>query len=329
MRRYSNLQTITRRWQVLIGLLCFWLALVFALGIWWGKVIQSQSQEIAGLRSVLGEVRPEDLERTARMLRWEQGTFLTIWVLVSGILIWLHWIFLKRSRSLQAFFASMTHELRTPLTSIRLQAETLAESLERFPSEEHNKQARLLSRLLTDTSRLESQVDRALELSRLEGGGELLLEPIEVQAFISRAIPALSVGLGKLPPIDLEISPGSIQADPAALHVILRNVVENSLKHANSKGLLHIKIMGQRIGHRFELQIQDNGIPSPSLQPAALGTLFARGSRSQGTGVGLYLVRTLTQHMNGTCDFEFGAAPSTGFNIRLTFPLLEDEATIP
>ena len=99
--------------------------------------------------------------RTQHMLHWESTTFFVLAVVSSAFLFWLYWLDMRRARSIQAFFASVTHELRTPLTSIRLQAESIAEQCD-------ESQRQLVARLLEDTTRLEGQVERTLELARLE-----------------------------------------------------------------------------------------------------------------------------------------------------------------
>ena len=102
-------------------------------------------------------------------------------VLLTGLSIALVWLYLRdqrRTNSLRAFFASVTHELRTPLTSIRLQAESLADAGNASP---------LVERLLEDTSRLEGQVEKTLELARIEGGGELDLQPLPIHALAATA----------------------------------------------------------------------------------------------------------------------------------------------
>src|SRR5690606_29195371 len=89
----------------------------------------------------------------------------------------------KRTRSIQAFFASLTHELKTPLTSIRLQAESIAD-----PTNDDAFKRQLVERLLADTSRLEAQVERSLELARLEGGGPVFVQGYELKNLIERGL---------------------------------------------------------------------------------------------------------------------------------------------
>ena len=112
------------------------------------------------------------------MLVGESSSFLALLLAVSLLLAWLYWREHRRARSMQAFFASVTHELRTPLTSIRLQAEAIAEGEQR---------AELARRLLEDSHRLESQIDKTLELARIEGGGPLSEQAIPLHA-VARAI---------------------------------------------------------------------------------------------------------------------------------------------
>ena len=122
-------QTQRRMRGLLIAFLA-WLALAVILIAWWGRLILIQATHIEELERQLGVAEAaERWARTARMLYWESAAFITFFAVSTALLLWLYWRDTRRVKSLQAFFASMTHELRTPLTSIRLQAESIAESL--------------------------------------------------------------------------------------------------------------------------------------------------------------------------------------------------------
>jgi signal transduction histidine kinase len=58
--------------------------------------------------------------------------------------------------------------------------------------------------------------------------------------------------------------------------------------------------------------------------PAQLGSLFVRGERSRGAGVGLYLVRSLMERMGGRA--EFSSRPGTGFETLLYFQRADESA---
>src|SRR4051812_42626283 len=165
-----------RRLRLMLGAHVAWLAIVCGLGAWWGRLLLRQAAKIAELEQAAGLAQSEahrQWEQTQRMLFWESGTYFGLVILATGLVIFLYLRDARRARMLEAFFASVTHELRTPLTSIRLQAETIAESLAASSADRE-----LVNRLMQDTMRLESQVERTLELARVEGGGPVLKHSI-------------------------------------------------------------------------------------------------------------------------------------------------------
>lgn len=282
-----------------------WLVLICVLGAWWGQLLFTQAKRIAELESHLGMSTPVTLEhwaRTQRMLVWESASFFALLIAATLLLFMLYWRESRRARALQAFFASVTHELRTPLTSIRLQAEMLAEKL----SQDQNTK-RLVGRLLEDTSRLESQVERTLELARVEGGGLVLSQAFLVKPWLEYFLRTWSEDHGS----NLSFSAAvdgecQIQADPAAVQVILRNLLDNSLRHAKTDQLLHIELASEDHGGWVVIRYFDNGGAFEG-DVSKLGTLFHKGATSQGAGVGLYLISALMRRMGGRA--EFSAAP--------------------
>src|SRR6204780_5664316 len=171
-----------RRTALIAGAALMWLALQLVLVVWWATVIERQARRIAALEALQGagqDLAAAQWSRTRLMLIGESSTFLALLLVITLLLAWLYWREQLRARSMQAFFASVTHELRTPLTSIRLQAEAIAEGDQR---------AELARRLLEDSHRLESQIDKTLELARIEGGGPLREQSIPLQPWLARAL---------------------------------------------------------------------------------------------------------------------------------------------
>ena len=288
-----------------------WLAIILALGSWWVSVVMRQAQRIADLRMATG-LSPDQAQAevllTQRMLMWESSTFLLLLLTLSAALFWFYWRDLLRARGTQAFFAALTHELRTPLTSVRLQTEAIAEG---EPTPE------LIERLLADTHRLESQIDKTLELARLEGGGSLAEQAIRLDTWLNRVTGSIVAAQGDELRLDVVVEGDlpPIRGDTAAVQMILRNLVENSAKHADVQAI-HIDLQARREGRGILLRYRDNGRGS-SEQPAQLGRLFQRGGKSRGAGVGLYLVRVLMDRMGGSV--EFAHAEQGGFEARLSF----------
>ena len=299
------------RWMLGIHLL--WTALVSGIVLWWRSVLLDQAEKIAALEAASGlGGNSRSLDATYRMLWWESLSAILLLVFLSIVIFWFYWRDSRRSRSIQAFFASVTHELRTPLTSIRLQAESIADSVEGAGEDTQ----RLISRLLEDTQRLESQVERTLELARVEGGGVVHLQTMDLRHWLARLSAGLSEGYAGRVRLSLEVPEGIfVQADPGALQVILRNLIENSLRHSG-RDPVEIRVgASPAVGGRVVLVVGDNGEGYPG-DINKLGNLFGRGGNSTGAGVGLYLVRVLTDRMGGRLEF---LNVARGFEVRLEF----------
>ena len=154
---------------------------------------------------------------------------------------------------MQAFFASVTHELRTPLTSIRLQAEAIAEGEQR---------AELARRLLEDSHRLESQIDKTLELARIEGGGPLSEQAMPLHALAcarARGHRARRTASGwicartwmrTLPPVQADAARAA--DDPAQPGRELGAPCAGAIRCS-------VRLTASRAGQRVVLEYQDNG----------------------------------------------------------------------
>jgi signal transduction histidine kinase len=296
---------------MIAGVVSGWLALQIALVVWWATVIDRQARRIAALEALGGTdhgIAASEWSRTRLMLVGESSSFFALLLAVSVLLAWLYWREHRRARSMQAFFASVTHELRTPLTSIRLQAEAIAEGAG---------DSALARRLLEDTHRLESQIDKTLELARIEGGGSVSDQAIPLAGWLTRALQELVAAHGARldlrAHVDASLPP--IQADAAALQMILRNLVENSVRHAH-RDPVRVRLTAVARERSVVLEYQDDG---EGVTPGTgrLGRLFGRGAGSGGAGVGLYLVLRLMQRMGGRARFD--TAPGEGFRAELEF----------
>lgn len=299
----------SRRVAILAGI---WLAVILVLGFWWAVIMLQQSKRIAELREEIGVPRAEafaEVQRMERMLFWESGTFLVLLMTVSGMLFWYYRRDMQRARGTQAFFAALTHELRTPLTSVRLQSEALAAG---EPTQE------LIDRLLVDTHRLESQIDKTLELARIEGGGQLADQAIRLDQWLERVLRGIVATVGDHVLLDVTIEPElpPVRGDTSALQLILRNLVENALRHGDREPM-RLDVQAVRGRHGVDVCVRDHGSGYAG-DPARLGRMFQRGDASRGTGVGLYLVRVLMERMGGSV--EFANATGGGFAVTLTFP---------
>jgi signal transduction histidine kinase len=296
----------TRRTRWVAAIVVLWLLLLLALAGWWTVLLYRNSQRIAELQAQLGQHSTE-IERTRFMLVGESSVFVLVVLALSAALAWLYLREHRRARGMQAFFASVTHELRTPLTSIRLQAEAIAEG---------DKRAELAQRLLEDSHRLESQIDKTLELARIEGGGPLAEQAIPLRGWLDRVAADIARAHGARLELTVSVADGlpPIMADAAAVQMVLRNLVENSVRHSG-KSPVRVQISVRAAAPGVLLHYEDDGRGLVG-DGRSYGRLFGRGSDSTGSGVGLYLVRALMQRMRGSVAFTTSAGGSFRAELR-------------
>lgn len=309
-----------RRTRLIAVLAAAWIALVLSLGAWWVTLVIRQARRIGELQSLAGIANSAvaaEWASTRRMVIGESSVFLLLLLAVTALLAWLYWRESRRTRGMQAFFAAVTHELRTPLTSIRLQAEAIAEGDQRVE---------LARRLLEDSNRLESQIDKTLELARIEGGGPLAEQSVPLRGWLDRTLAAIAAAHGERLDLraDIDDSLPPILADAAAVQMILRNLVENSVRHAAMERV-QVRLSARARGQQVMLEYRDNGAGTV-VHGRDLGRLFGRGTGSSGTGVGLYLVRALMRRMGGRA--EFSSTPGAGFRAELYFAASREEAAV-
>lgn len=271
------------------------------IGAWWVYVM-------INFESFLGH---SDRLRITKMLAWEGGSFLVLLMLLSISLLTLYLKDQGKTKSLQAFFASLTHELKTPLASIRLQGEVINEILESKNDPTLNK---LIGRLIDDTAKLETQMDKILQLSRIERGGDLNLTSLSLVPFTKNLaktwVPDHDVEITTFDPI------ASIEVDEFALQLIMKNLLENTRIHTNSK---KINIAITEDQDKIHFSYVDHGEFKGELDK--LGTLFYKHNSTKGSGIGLYLSQKLLEKMDGDL---FITKLNGGLQFTLSFRKSED-----
>lgn len=295
------MQSISLR--ILMGSL--WLILSISLGTWWAIIGLRQSESIAQLKANSGissnTESLEYIEKQHRMIRSE-GIFFLFLIAGGGLaIITMSVRDVRRNKMIKDFFATVTHEMKTPLASLRLQAESLEDVLET------SGQKKLVKRLIGDTSRLELQMDKAMYLASISRAEILLMESVNLKEILE--ILRLDYEF-----LTIETEDISILGDRRALESILRNIVENSYHHGQATKI-YLKVFTK--DQSCLIDIVDNGTGFTG-DIKKLGKLFHRHNSRSGSGVGLFLVKTLLRKMNGNVNFYI---IETGFKVSISLPL--------
>jgi signal transduction histidine kinase len=222
----------------------------------------------------------------------------------------------------ESFLALVSHQFKTPLASLQLSLETMAM---RPLSPEHSRA--LIDRMLSDLARMESMVTQILESMRLDRGRiDLRREPVDLDGAVARVIAGCEERAAKDGiKVSADIERGlQVMADPMALDVILRNLLENALAAVAPVGGGSISFPGRRAHDEVELTVRDSGVGFRPADAARLFQKFTRlhpggGGSRFGTGLGLYIVRRLTQLAGGRVSAQ-SAGVGQGAAFVLSWP---------
>lgn len=293
----------TRRWFYALTLL--WVFMLLGLGSWWLYLVFKLHTTLSNLH--LPELGSQ--EKFLNMMKWEGSFFFIFLVLLGGSLFYMYIRDMRKTKALQAFFASLSHELKTPLASMRLQVEVIKDLID-DESHDHEQLSSLASRLVEDSAKLESELEKSLQLSRIEQDGLLTLAPLSLERYLKRHQQKLKGQIN----VELKISEGAgeVLADELAMNVIFRNLFENTLRHnPNSKNVI---ITAHPKNSQVELLYDDHGEKFMG-QSSKLGELFYKFNSSKGSGIGLYLIKNLMRKMDG----QFEILNEERLKLRLCF----------
>lgn len=213
------------------------------------------------------------------------------------------------------FLLSVTHELKSPLAAIKLQLQTLkARNLDK------EKQHLIYNRALNDTNRLEGLVENLLLVNKVESGNYPMPADVVdlselINDIVSQSYPnevsenKLSVLINK---------GGLVHGDSMALHSIVSNLIDNAFKYGNGSKVTISLVHTPSI----MLTVSDGG---PGISDNDKQKIFERfyrlGSEStrttKGTGIGLYLVKSLVKLHHGQIAVEDKQPTGTSFIVTL------------
>jgi len=228
----------------------------------------------------------------------------------------------KHAEQMKSDFVSfVTHQLRTPLSGIKWMLELAMDATD-TPEEMRS----YIEDARTSTDRLIELVNDLLDVSRLERGKLQItlreLDLTEMTRDIADEIKPLSDEKKLSLSIDAEADLPKVQGDAQLMRQAILNMISNAVKYTPLGGKIQIRI--GRDGDRLLWSVKDTGIGIPK---AEIGNLFGKFYRAgnaltvetEGTGLGLYLVRLIIERLGGKvwCESTEGAGSKFSFALRV------------
>jgi signal transduction histidine kinase len=223
-------------------------------------------------------------------------------------------------RARREFLTAVGHDLRSPLGSLQAAVEALQDGVAPDPD-------RYLRSMERDVSALHRLVDDIFLLSRLEAGAvEIEIQSTDVAEIADEAIEVLRPTARRLG-IDVRLeAPGPLSAptDPEALGRVMRNLIDNAIRHGDSSVLVSLDAAGEL---RFRVEDDGAGFPADFVDRAFESFTRADSARTRdgsGTGLGLAIAHRYISALGGSIHAE----PGPGGKVEFSLPLLDSSQIV-
>jgi signal transduction histidine kinase len=272
-------------------------------GAYDARVAVEGEDEVAQLQADFNAMA-ERLEQTLRDLEQERDA-------VSQLLV-----------SRRQLVASVSHELRTPVATVRATLESVLDRQQTAlaPALRHD-----LEVMQGEIERLQRLIDDLFALSQAETGQLALdLGRVDILPLVQRIVDAVAPLAWEASRVQVvaelsEIIPPA-RVDPSRLEQVLANLLRNGVRHTPPGGI--VAVMAATEGDWVRVDVRDTGEGIPPQELPHIWERFFRGEQARaedrrGAGLGLALVKELTEAMGGNVAVESTLGKGSSFTVRV------------
>lgn len=218
------------------------------------------------------------------------------------------------------FLSKMSHDVRTPLNAIMGMTE-----IAQLHADDEKAVRSCLGRLRVSENYLLTLLDEILDVSKIDSGAvKLNKQPVSLEDMLN-TVDVITRQMAKDKEQEFVLSKGKIRhpvvyADERRIEQILTNLLSNSCKYTGERGRISLEVTEEEDG-MFCFRVKDNGMGIPDAFKEHIYDAFARAedsrvSKIQGTGLGMTIVKSYVDMMEGTISFE-SQPGNTEFTVKL------------
>jgi two-component system, OmpR family, sensor histidine kinase CiaH len=306
----------------------YWFLLIYVLAalIWWFIALNMQNRQMAEYKmSMISRDDSQYAQKTDKI--FNDRNRLTAAYISEGLVflfvicigaIFLYSAVMRQIRiqqQQQNFMMAITHELKTPISIARLNIETLQKH-----TLDETKREKILKSSLQEINRLNTLTGNILVSAQLEGGSYLFSkEEIDFSQVVKDSSEDFE---NRFPNRDwnLTIEPDLfVSGDPLLMQILVNNLIENAVKYSPPSSM--ISILVKKENSRGFMQVSDQGPGIPKKEYKRIFQKFYRVGNedtrtTQGTGLGLYLCRKITQDHKMRLEVSGNSPQGTIFTVH-------------
>jgi signal transduction histidine kinase len=227
---------------------------------------------------------------------------------------------LRRLSALRADFVSLvSHELRSPMAAVIGAARTLQERWRQLTPDQRDA---FLALIADETNRLAALIGDVLDTSRIEAGTfSYSFTDVDLELLVRDAVSSASIGQDEVRVrADVPDSLPFVRGDRERLRQVITNLIDNAVKYSPAGG--EVAVTAKRANGLISISVHDRGPGIPFDQQRRIFEKFGRaevsGASKPGTGLGLFIARSIAEAHGGT--LEVHSRPEQGATFTLTLP---------
>jgi signal transduction histidine kinase len=226
---------------------------------------------------------------------------------------------LRRLSALRADFVSLvSHELRSPMAAVIGAARTLQQ---RWRELQPDQREAFLALIGDETTRLAALIGDVLDTSRIDAGTfTYRFGAVDLGAVVDDSVAAASIGQDEVPVVSrvgAQLPP--IRGDRERLRQIVGNLIDNAVKYSPAGEPVEVRLVP--VDGSVQISVQDRGPGIHQDDQQLVFEKFGRvsaGASKPGTGLGLFIARSITEAHGGTLSVS--SAPGRGATFTLRLP---------